>query len=166
VVVIHPNGKYAYVSNYGEKTISVISVETHTVIGTIELPFSHPSGFRIHPDGCTAYVTQPANSCISVIDLETFKQKEEPIKIDAEPVGISINPTGTLAYITDRREDSLLVLDLKTRSLLKEKISTWGGLTNVAMCSTLSSNSSYFLRLFKNLKETLHGLSSNMAERN
>ena len=55
-VAVTPNGAYAYVTNYGSDTVSVISTATNTVTATITVG-SYPLGVAVTPNGAYAYVT-------------------------------------------------------------------------------------------------------------
>ena len=55
-VAVTPNGAYAYVTNEGGDTVSVISTTTNTVAATITVG-NEPYGVAITPNGAYAYVT-------------------------------------------------------------------------------------------------------------
>ena len=51
-----PNGAYAYVTNFGIGTVSVINTATNTVTATVTVE-SGPFGVAVTPNGTYAYVT-------------------------------------------------------------------------------------------------------------
>jgi YVTN family beta-propeller protein len=55
-VAITPNGTYAYVTNYGSGTVSVINTATNTVTATIS-GFNTPNGVAAAPNGAYVYIT-------------------------------------------------------------------------------------------------------------
>ena len=65
-VAITPNGDYAYVANYYNNTVSVISTSTNTVVKTITVGTA-PDGVAITPNGNYAYVTNYNSGTLSVI---------------------------------------------------------------------------------------------------
>jgi YVTN family beta-propeller protein len=65
-VAITPDGNYAYVSNLGSNTISVIATASNTVVATIS-DVSSPSGVAVTPDGKHAYVSNGGSNTVSVI---------------------------------------------------------------------------------------------------
>jgi YVTN family beta-propeller protein len=69
-VVVTPNGAYAYVTNSGGTTVSVISTATNTVTTTIT-GLNAPSGMAVTPNGAYAYVTNIGNGTVSVISIAT-----------------------------------------------------------------------------------------------
>ena len=55
-VAITPNGTTAYVTNFGDGTVTPIDTATNTA-GTPIAAGAHPYGIAITPNGATAYVT-------------------------------------------------------------------------------------------------------------
>jgi len=85
---------FAYVTNSGSNTVSVIDTAINTVVATVPVGFS-PSGVAITPDGTRAYVT---GSPVSVIDTATNTV------VATLPVGgsvVAITPDGTHAYVAN-----------------------------------------------------------------
>ena len=79
-VVAHPNGKFVYVANAGDNSISIIGTDTNQVIGTIKLgPSVIPGSYilswlAILPDGKFLYAANSENfSAIDVVSTETNK---------------------------------------------------------------------------------------------
>ena len=95
-IVIHPSGKYAYVSHSGVDVISVIDLDkirillsdttdddlkifanhlglsSEYVIGRIKTG-ANPKGLAISPDGHYLYVVERMEDCVSVIDTDQMK---------------------------------------------------------------------------------------------
>jgi YVTN family beta-propeller protein len=69
-VAVTPNGEYAYVTNEGSGTVSVISTGSNTVRATINVG-SAPSGVAVTPNGEYAYVTNIIDDSVSVINTST-----------------------------------------------------------------------------------------------
>ena len=61
---------YAYVTNWGSHTVSVISTSTNTVAKTVKVGGS-PFGVAFTPNRSDAYVTEPLSGSVSVIKLST-----------------------------------------------------------------------------------------------
>ena len=68
-VAVTPNGAYAYVSNWNNSSVSVISTATNTVTATIT-GFNKPTYVAVTPNGEYAYVsnTNGDDSWVSVIN--------------------------------------------------------------------------------------------------
>jgi YVTN family beta-propeller protein len=47
----------AYITNSGDNTVSVIATATNTVVATIPVGGSEPSGVAVTPDGSKVYIT-------------------------------------------------------------------------------------------------------------
>jgi YVTN family beta-propeller protein len=60
---------FAYVTNRGSNSVSVIDTASNTVVATIPVG-AFPEGVAITPDGTRAYVTNESNT-VSVIDTAT-----------------------------------------------------------------------------------------------
>lgn len=108
-LAVTPDGKFVYVANRGNGTISVIATSTNTVSATIQVLCdctSSPVGVAITPDGTRAYVTDVTRFQIEVIDTNpaspTYNTVTTTIASDVgNPVGpISISPDGAAAYYT------------------------------------------------------------------
>ena len=69
-IAITANGKFAYVTNYGDETVSVISILENNSVTTIS-GLNTPIGIAITSDDSYAYVTNQGNNTVSVISLNT-----------------------------------------------------------------------------------------------
>ena len=70
-LVISPDGKKAYVTDFNGSKIYVINTSDNTVSATIATP-AHPSAISITPDGTNIYVIDDANS-VEVINTANFE---------------------------------------------------------------------------------------------
>jgi YVTN family beta-propeller protein len=68
-IAISPDKKFAYVTNYGSTSVSVINLATNKVDATIAVA-STPIGVAVSPDSSTVYVAN-GNDRISVIDTKS-----------------------------------------------------------------------------------------------
>jgi YVTN family beta-propeller protein len=66
-VAVVPDGRYAYVTNTGSGSVSVIDTNSNTVTNTITLD-GNPFGVAVAPNGRYLYVTNPMGRSVSVID--------------------------------------------------------------------------------------------------
>jgi YVTN family beta-propeller protein len=92
-VAITPNGAFAYVTNDGDGTVSVINTATNTVVATVAVQIG-PLGLAITSDGAFVYVTNQASSTVSVIDTTTnavVATVTEPT--GSLPYGVAITPS-------------------------------------------------------------------------
>ena len=72
-VVVSPDGRFAYVTNGGDNTVSVIDTAAQRLVATIAVG-QFPHRLRISPDGEQVYVANLKGGAVSVID--TASQKE------------------------------------------------------------------------------------------
>jgi YVTN family beta-propeller protein len=57
-VAVSPDGRYTYVTNNGNSTLSIIDTVTHVVVGSTNVA-SGPIGVAVTPNGKFVYVTSP-----------------------------------------------------------------------------------------------------------
>src|SRR5215831_4391865 len=85
---------FAYVTNIGSGTVSVIDTATNTVVATVPVG-GGPVGVAITPDGTHAYVAHrsfPAPpGAVSVIDTATNTRVAD-VRVGVGPVGVAITP--------------------------------------------------------------------------
>src|SRR5690348_6031892 len=72
---VTPDGRYAYVANYGTGTgsndsVSVIDTSTRQVVGTVTVGQS-PAALAVAPDGSCVYVANQSSGTLSVIGVAT-----------------------------------------------------------------------------------------------
>lgn len=108
---------FAYVTSYSGNAVSVIDVESNTVVATV--PVYHPSGIAITSDGARAYVTDGDHG-VSVIDTFT-NTVFDTIDVGPDPGRVAITPDDMFAYLS-----SGPVIDIASDSL----VATIPGITN------------------------------------
>ncbi len=84
---------YAYVTNFGSGTVSVIDTATDQVTATIPVGV-HLMGVAASPDGSRVYVTNNGSDTVSVIDTATDRVTAT-IPVGFEPVGVAVSPNGS-----------------------------------------------------------------------
>ena len=62
---------YAYITNQGDNSVSVIDTNTNTVIQTIAVGH-RPAGVVVSNNGKRVYISNPESKNISVIDTKTL----------------------------------------------------------------------------------------------
>ncbi len=115
-VAISPDGSVAYVTNFRDNTLSVLSTATNTVTDTITVG-NGPLGVAVTPDGTKAYVVNGFDNSVSVVKTATRKI-EARIPVGPEPQAIALTPDGKQAYVTNFSGNSVTVLDLSTNKPL------------------------------------------------
>jgi large repetitive protein len=115
-VTINYAGTLAYVTNYRNNTIDVISTATNTVVNTIGVG-PVPYVLTINPAGTIAYVPSHYSNYISVINLNTNTVINN-ITVGALPLDSVFNNNGTLAYVTNEGGSTVSVIDVATNSVV------------------------------------------------
>ena len=110
--------QFAYVTSISTDDVSVIDVNTNTVVGTpIPVGFA-PIAIAVIPDGTRAYVSNYNADSVSVIDLTTNTVVGSPIPVGDGPFGIAITPDGTRAYVTNDFSNNVYAIDLSNNTVV------------------------------------------------
>jgi len=131
-VSITPNGKEAFVANFGSNnfspfgtTVSVVNLANFTVTATIQLG-TQPSGIAITPNGRIAYASNyntlylgpnftqltPGQGTVNLIDVCTNKVICPAIVVGASPANIAITPDGRRAYVSNYSANTVSVINI------------------------------------------------------
>jgi YVTN family beta-propeller protein len=107
---------FAYITNYGNNTISVIDTLTDTVVATVAVG-NDPVGVAVNPAGTRVYVTNRTSSNVSVIDTST-DTVVATVAVGSGPFGVAVNPAGTRVYITNSGSNNVSVIDTSTDTVV------------------------------------------------
>ncbi len=110
-----PRKTYAYIPNRAGDDVSVVDLQTNTVISHIGVGYG-PSGVAVSPDGDTVYVTSRENG-ISIINAATNTLIRS---IPVFPDTIAVSPDGKNLYGVSRDEGTLISLDITSGAILDE----------------------------------------------
>ena len=116
-VAISPNSAYAYVTNAGGGTVSVIDMNADPP-SVIEDPIyvgDTPLEIDINPLGTLAYVTNFGSHTISVIDLLT-NTVIETIHVGVNPYGIAVTSDGERVYVANYTSENISMIDVNPSS--------------------------------------------------
>jgi YVTN family beta-propeller protein len=145
-VTFSPDGRWAYVSNYGKDhvrsksplnrpghSLAVIDMTTRQVAKYLELGAEAcaPHGMEPSADGKRLYVTCEARKIVMVIDLATELITEIPTEQEQSHM-VVIRADESRAYTSNFASGSVSVLDLKNKSLLKI-IATGAGTEGISL---------------------------------
>ena len=102
-IAASPDGKYVYVANSQDNSVSVINAVTNTVAATIALPAkSMPSGIAVSPNGKTVYVANTGTNTMSIIDAAnntvTGSVFTGPY---SNPSNVLVSPDGATVYVNN-----------------------------------------------------------------
>ncbi|MDO8960533.1 MAG: YncE family protein, partial [Methylophilus sp.] len=100
---------FAYVTNQGDHTVSIVDVESNRVIQRVPVGKS-PVGVAIDTISNRAYFSNVESRSVSVVDINT-NQVIHSIQLTIAPVGLVLNKTGGQLYVADWFHDQILVFD-------------------------------------------------------
>ena len=100
---------FAYISNTGSNTVSVIDTATNLVVATVPVG-SQPFGVAVNPASTRVYVTNRESNTVSVIDTATNTVRAT-IPVSTGPLGVALNPDGTRAYVANNSSSAVSVID-------------------------------------------------------
>jgi YVTN family beta-propeller protein len=106
----------AYITNFDDKTVTVIDTATNTVTATIPVG-ANPEGVGVTPDGRTVYVANVGETFVSVIDTAT-NTVTATIPVGAGPFGVAVTPDGSTVYVgTGFNPGTVSVIDTATNTV-------------------------------------------------
>lgn len=117
-VVISPDSLYAYVTNGGDGSVSVVDLQSKKTVATIKAR-NYPHGIRISPDGKQAYVVNLKGGTVSVIDTASRTQ-QSTIQVGKGPAQVGFTPDGQLAFVSLSGENQVALLDPMKRKIIKK----------------------------------------------
>ena len=118
-VTVTPDGRYAYVTNNGSGTISVIDTASHTAVGSINVA-QGPIGVAANPNASLVYATSPGTifsnfngNTLSVIN-KTTNALVGSLTPGMGPIGVAFTPDGAQAYVANSGSNSVSVINTAT----------------------------------------------------
>jgi len=124
-VAVSPDGRYTYVTNNGNSTLSIIDTVTHVVVGSTNVG-TGPIGVAVTPNGKYVYVTSPGpimnnngfvGNTVSVINAAT-NALVGSITVGTGPIGIALTPDGKFAYVGNNGSDVVSVINTAANTVV------------------------------------------------
>ncbi len=109
-------GGTIYVCNSGDDTVSVISLNTLTVVTSIAVG-DGPGFVIVTPDGSKAYVANRLANTISVIRTST-DSVIATIPVGTEPTQIAVSRDSQRVYVANRGSSTISIIDTASDSIL------------------------------------------------
>lgn len=116
-VVLSADSRWAYVTNGGDNTLSVVDTASRQVVATVPTG-EYPHGIRLSPDGRQAYVANLKGGTVSVIDTDR-RQETGRIPVGKGPAQVGFTPDGRLAFVSLSQEGSVAVIDPVSRRVVR-----------------------------------------------
>jgi YVTN family beta-propeller protein len=98
-IAITPDGKTAYVANYGSGSVTPINTATNTAGAAITVGV-RPTSIAITPDGKTAYVANSWSGTVTPIAVAT-NTAGTAITVGSGPIAVTITPDGKTAFVVN-----------------------------------------------------------------
>ena len=105
--------EYAYISNGGSNTVTVLDVVNMRQDRVIAVG-SSPSGLAVNPRRNEVYVVNSGSDTVTVINAET-NTVAATIRVQRQPNSIDVDQQGDRAYVTNSKSNNVSVLDLARR---------------------------------------------------
>lgn len=135
VILVHPNHKFAYVSNGGENDVSLFKINTNFSLTEI-LPRApagtNPSSMSMDPTGKFLYVCNSgyiggvASNTVSIYTIDAtsgaLSEVGQPVNVGFNPVYLTVSPSGKFLYVANGAAGTLSAFT----------IGSSGGLTQIA----------------------------------
>ncbi|MBN1319147.1 MAG: beta-propeller fold lactonase family protein, partial [Anaerolineales bacterium] len=120
-VALSPDGRYAYVTNYADDTVSLVDLATNqemAAIGVGKGPYDtdNPRGIAVSADGHWAYVTNESSNSLSIVDLQLWRQAAIIDLSWGTAHDVALSPDGHYAYVTHYNHYRVSKIDLDTHS--------------------------------------------------
>ncbi|HYC37571.1 MAG TPA: hypothetical protein VEC19_14185 [Usitatibacter sp.] len=125
-LAVDPPGKRLYVAHTPAvdpftppvgNTISVVDLETSTVVGTITVGLA-PDSLVINPTGTRMFVTNAGSNSVSVVDLGSLGVLAT-VPVGATPRGIDITPDASQAYVANFGSGTVSVIDANNFNVVR-----------------------------------------------
>ena len=117
-VVLTPDGRFAYITNGGDNSVTAIDAAARSVVATIRVG-KFPHGLRFAPDGRQAYVANLKGGTVSVIDVASHKEIAQ-IPVGKGPAQTGFTLDGRLAFVSLSEENAIAVIDPTTRKVTRK----------------------------------------------
>jgi YVTN family beta-propeller protein len=103
-VAIAPDGRSAYVANFGDDTVSVITIASRTVASTVTVGDGPWGVAAIHDaaaDVIKVYVSNQLAGTVSVITDDGTPEVTQTITGLRQPIGLAATPDGRFVYVAN-----------------------------------------------------------------
>ncbi|MCC5468552.1 YncE family protein [Pelosinus baikalensis] len=112
-LVIDPNGKFAYVANFGAGKIVVVDIFLSKVVTEIDV--NSPFAIAITPNGKFIYTANISTNIVSAIDIATKSVMSISLGTE-QPDGVAITSDGK--FVCFRSEKNILIIDINTNKIV------------------------------------------------
>lgn len=113
---VAPNGRWVWVANRGDHTVSVIHARKDKLVATLPSGGQEPVRVRFRPDGYEVWVANYGSNSVAIFDR--FKQEQiATVELEAGPWDILFSPDGRRAFVSAPDQNLVYVIDVDTREV-------------------------------------------------
>ncbi len=119
-VALSTDNKTAYVSNWGDTSVTAVDTASLTTKATIAVG-THPNAIAVNPKNNEIYVTNADSDNVSVIDSSTNKvirtidlAPYPGAKEGSSPNALTVSPDGKTLYVANATNNDVVVINLNT----------------------------------------------------
>jgi YVTN family beta-propeller protein len=106
---------FAYITNSGDNTVSVLDTATNTVTATVPVG-TNPQAVAVSPDGTRVYVSNAAIGSVSILDTAT-NTVVATVSVGSGPFGLAVTPDGGRVYVSNYNDYTVSVIDTATNTV-------------------------------------------------
>jgi uncharacterized protein (TIGR03437 family) len=117
-VNLSPGGRFLYVVNRDDNSVSVIDTSSLAVVKTLAVG-SQPVQFALSPTLQTAFVVNSGSDSVSVVDLATNEITGE-ISVGSGPSGVAFSTNGQFLYVINRDSNNISVVDTTQSAVIAQ----------------------------------------------
>lgn len=117
MVEVSPDGTKAYTANLGAGSISMVDLDTNTLIKTVAAG-AGTEGIDLTPDGTELWVSNREADSVIVYDAQTLDELAR-LDVGGFPLRLQISPDGQYAVTSNLTDASLSVIHVATRALVR-----------------------------------------------
>ena len=117
-IAVSPDGKRAYVANWGSNNVTVLDTSTATpsLVGYPIAVGANPVGIVVSPDGSRVYVSNYNSASVSVLNPTAATPLVATVSVNPQPYGLAITPDGSIVYAANAF-DTVSMIDTKTNTV-------------------------------------------------
>lgn len=118
-IAVDPAGTYAYVTNYGDATVSRIELSSTGNYGSVAtIPVgSNPIGIIVSPDGTNVYVANNSSGTVSVIKTAD-NTIAATLTVGSNPFGVAVHPSGASVYVANSGSNSISIINTADKTVV------------------------------------------------
>lgn len=127
-IFVQPDGKYAWVCNDGDGTVTIIDTDVQEIVKTIAIGRGHHE-MAFTSDSHYACVTNQGDDSVEIIDVYTLSIVGK-IPVGDQPHGVGYSSLSQFMYVANEGDGTISVIDIWSKKV-KKTISAGKGVRTV-----------------------------------